>query len=87
MTLVGRKKKPTGVIDFEAICKEQDMRCMYCQCLMVLPYRHWNPLSATKDHVIPLSKGGEHSQSNIVAACLRCNGDKADLTLDEWCGP
>ncbi|MCP4828485.1 MAG: HNH endonuclease [Proteobacteria bacterium] len=54
---------------------------------MVLPYRHWNPLSATKDHVVPLSKGGEHSQSNIVAACLRCNGDKADLTLDEWCEP
>lgn len=29
--------------------------------------------SLTQDHVIPLSKGGSHTYTNIVPACLSCN--------------
>lgn len=36
------------------------------------------------EHVIPLSRGGSNSMANIVAACRACNGDKRDLTPDEW---
>lgn len=39
-------------------------KCHYCR-------KKFNKL--TMDHVIPLSKGGEHSASNIVPACLSCN--------------
>jgi 5-methylcytosine-specific restriction endonuclease McrA len=28
------------------------------------------------DHVIPRSRGGEHSWDNVVAACKRCNSKK-----------
>lgn len=28
------------------------------------------------DHVIPRSKGGEHTWENVVAACRRCNSKK-----------
>ncbi len=28
------------------------------------------------DHVVPRSKGGEHSWENVVAACRRCNARK-----------
>ena len=28
------------------------------------------------DHVVPRSKGGEHSWENVVAACRRCNSRK-----------
>jgi len=39
---------------------------------------------ATKDHVIPLSKGGGNSQKNIVDACRKCNSEKGCLTIEEF---
>lgn len=32
------------------------------------------------DHIVPLSKGGEHSYRNTQCACRRCNGAKSDAT-------
>lgn len=32
-----------------------------------------SPLSATIDHIIPLSRGGSHSPDNVRCAHLRCN--------------
>lgn len=43
-------------------------RCAYCG--------KRRPL--TMDHVIPLSKGGPHTASNIVPACRSCNCSKRD---------
>ena len=34
------------------------------------------------DHIIPMSKQGPHSYSNIATACFRCNALKRDLDLD-----
>lgn len=42
-------------------------RCAYC-------HRRVNVL--TQDHVIPLSRGGEHAVTNIVPACRKCNCSK-----------
>lgn len=39
-------------------------RCAYC---------HRRRKRLTKDHVVPLSRGGHHTMSNIVPACLPCN--------------
>lgn len=36
------------------------------------------------DHVIPLSRGGSNSITNIVPACRACNSSKCDLTLTDW---
>jgi 5-methylcytosine-specific restriction endonuclease McrA len=38
----------------------------------------------TLDHVVPLSRGGEHSVANLVPACFRCNHSKKDLSVEEW---
>ena len=35
------------------------------------------------DHVHPRAKGGRHTWENVVAACNKCNGKKADKTLAE----
>jgi 5-methylcytosine-specific restriction endonuclease McrA len=37
----------------------------------------------TVDHLVPLSRGGENTWLNTVAACLRCNNLKADRTPAE----
>lgn len=41
-------------------------RCAYCG--------ERKPL--TQDHVLPISKGGQHTASNIVPACRSCNSSK-----------
>ncbi len=44
-----------------------DHRCAYCLR---------NDLPMTQDHVIPVSKGGDHTQENVVPACKPCNSRK-----------
>lgn len=36
------------------------------------------------DHVVPLSRGGSNSITNILPCCSLCNADKRDLLLHEW---
>lgn len=39
--------------------------------------------ATTVDHVIPRSKGGRHSWTNLVMACKKCNEKKRDRLLEE----
>lgn len=48
-------------------------QCFYCQ----------KP-SSTIDHVIPLSRGGNHGIGNLVPCCGSCNFSKAGRTVMEW---
>lgn len=36
------------------------------------------------DHVVPLSRGGDHSRANVRVACGTCNIAKGTLTEDEF---
>lgn len=38
------------------------------------------------DHVVPLSKGGENTLSNVVAACIQCNKRKNAKLVEEFNG-
>lgn len=51
-----------------------DHKCAYCPA----------KLDLTMDHVVPLSRGGRHTATNLVPACERCNRMKADMYLSEW---
>ena len=46
-----------------------EWRCRWCGIDLT-------PKTLTKDHVIPLSKGGTNFPSNLVPACLACNSSK-----------
>nr|WP_239115333.1 HNH endonuclease [Streptomyces sp. SID8499] len=48
-------------------------RCVYCDAP-----------GGTVDHVIPLSRGGQHAEGNLVPACKSCNSSKGDKLLIEW---
>ena len=47
-------------------------RCQYC-----------GDKAESIDHVIPRSRGGEHTWENVVAACERCNSSKRDRFLED----
>jgi len=44
-------------------------KCYWCNCNI-------NSKNMHVDHYIPLSKGGKHTLSNIVASCAKCNISK-----------
>lgn len=48
-----------------AVFARDDWTCQYC-----------GAPAENLDHVIPRSKGGEHTWENVVAACRRCNSKK-----------
>lgn len=37
----------------------------------------------TVDHIMPASRGGPNTWTNLVTACRACNGSKADMTPEE----
>ena len=47
-------------------------KCVYCSAP-----------ATSLDHVIPRSRGGAHHWENVVAACHKCNHQKADRMLKE----
>ncbi len=50
--------------------------CMYCGNLHAIA-------DLSRDHVLPLSRGGKDSWTNVVTSCRRCNNRKADRTPEE----
>ena len=48
-----------------------DGECQYC--LKKIPYT-----SATRDHLVPRSKGGGNADDNIVLSCKKCNTKKSN---------
>jgi endogenous inhibitor of DNA gyrase (YacG/DUF329 family) len=53
-----------------------DRRCAYCDVEI-----EGQP---EPDHVVPLSRGGSNSITNILPTCHACNAGKRHLLLDEW---
>lgn len=60
--------------DWQRLCARYDNRCAYCAAEAPL----------TRDHIIPLIRGGRHAIGNLIPACLQCNGSKSSHLLVEW---
>jgi len=50
--------------------------CLYCG-------REFPVSELTRDHVVPRSRGGKNTWTNVVTACRRCNHYKGDRLLSE----
>ena len=59
-----------AALNLRAVLARDGGACQYC-----------GAKAASIDHVTPRALGGAHVWENVVAACLRCNGKKADKTL------
>jgi 5-methylcytosine-specific restriction endonuclease McrA len=56
--------------------RRDDNICMYCG-------ERFRASELSRDHVRPISRGGEDTWNNVVAACKRCNNHKGSLTPEQ----
>jgi Restriction endonuclease len=56
----------------KAVFARDGGRCAYC-----------GAPATSIDHVVPRSRGGQHTWDNVVASCGRCNHTKADRAISE----
>src|SRR5688500_2139111 len=59
--------KRRAALNLRAVLARDGGECQYC-----------GDKAASIDHVVPRARGGTQVWENVVAACLRCNGKKAD---------
>jgi len=64
------RRKRDGLLTEDWIAVIEKDPCAYC-----------GGEGGTIDHVIPLSRGGEHGDTNVVGACRRCNSSKSARPL------
>jgi 5-methylcytosine-specific restriction endonuclease McrA len=68
-----RALDPSPALTNTALFARDASMCMYCGKEVG---RH----SLTRDHVMPLSKGGRDTWENVVSACFHCNSRKGGRT-------
>ena len=61
--------------EWQELLAEHAYSCFYCGRTNV-------PLE--REHMVPLSRGGNHSKDNIVPSCGPCNRAKATMTAEEF---
>jgi 5-methylcytosine-specific restriction enzyme A len=52
-------------------------KCYYCDSPVP-------PKDLTMEHIVPISRGGKSTKSNVVPACKECNTKKKYLLPVEW---
>ena len=62
----------------KALFRRDGYLCLYCG-------EAFSQSELTRDHIIPISRGGRDSWENVVSACCRCNNHKGNQLLEE-CG-
>lgn len=60
--------------DWNDCLESFDFECAYCG----------NKDNLTKEHFIPVSKGGGFTKENIIPACHRCNCSKSGKSFEDW---
>lgn len=64
---------PTPALTNAALFARDAYLCMYCG-------NDFTRQHLTRDHVLPVSKGGRDMWENVVAACFHCNSRKGNRT-------
>ncbi len=64
---------PTPTLTNTALFARDQHLCLYCG-------KHFSRQLLTRDHVMPLSRGGRDHWENVVSACFHCNSRKGGRT-------
>jgi len=74
------RKLKNGVFNVteKYIIKEQNrLFCPYCGDRLIEGYKHL-------DHIIPISRGGQHREGNLTMCCSKCNLKKSSKLIIEF---
>lgn len=73
-----RKRGATVVekIDYDLIWQRDNGKCQHCKKKIDLNIPRNEPMGLQYDHIVPLSKGGEHSVKNLQLSHAVCNQRK-----------
>lgn len=77
-----RGAKVGRVVRAEVLARD-DYVCHLCGQETLPGEGQHHPRYPTLDHLIPLSRGGEHSMENVATACFRCNTRRSNKLLSE----
>ena len=72
-----KKSRTIGCVDYTKILERDGYVCHICGGNVPPEELHF-------DHIIPLSRGGVHSEENIAVSHAVCNMRKSNKTLDEY---
>lgn len=68
-----RKEPP---LTNRALFRRDQNVCLYCG-------KRFQDIKLSRDHVVPISRGGKDKWTNVVTACKRCNARKGSCLLEE----
>ena len=88
----GRSGEYRDCISLDDVIERDGGICYLCGCETskddcwhdVNGYHVCGDTYPTRDHVIPIARGGTHTWDNVRLACRRCNSLKNDRTLEEY---
>jgi 5-methylcytosine-specific restriction endonuclease McrA len=70
-------KRRTSGFAKEFLVKNKETYCIYCDNILT-------DENATADHIIPISKGGNNTQVNLIVCCKDCNNERGNLEFDRY---
>jgi 5-methylcytosine-specific restriction endonuclease McrA len=68
-------------VTIKSVANRDGLSCHYCGIETERWDGGWKAKLTTLDHVIPISKGGDHTMDNCVIACGDCNSRKSDKVV------
>jgi hypothetical protein len=81
-----RTSKRIDKIPIGKLISRDGGRCYHCGDQVRLDVELTHPLAPTRDHFIPLARGGSHTWDNLVLAHRQCNCEKRDLMPEDASG-
>lgn len=67
-------KRRTSGFAKEFLEENKDCKCIYCNTKLTKE-------NATADHIVPISKGGNNTQINLIVCCKDCNSERGNLSF------
>jgi hypothetical protein len=64
------KRRTTGLAK-EFLIESPNPKCLYC-------YKKLDEKNVTIDHIVPISKGGNNCQLNLIPCCVDCNSERGN---------
>jgi 5-methylcytosine-specific restriction endonuclease McrA len=75
--------RPAETFDPLEIFQRDRWRCQVCGIRTKRTARVPDRQAPTLDHIVPLSKGGEHTRANTRLLCMSCNASKGNRATDD----